>query len=148
MALGLYRSIIAKFNFKPETDLQYFFQLSYRGPFNGENETELTWLRLNKLPTPLWWLSHNGNCPLQEFRSRMYRVFILPPSIFWDRLLRDRGGKKVFSVSFYPPCYRKIFRTDLLGKLPWKSEEGWSFNYCPRLKLWLKISGLRISRNP
>jgi len=42
MALGLYLSIIAKFDFKPETDLQYFFQLSYHGPSNGFTETELT----------------------------------------------------------------------------------------------------------
>jgi hypothetical protein len=40
--LGLYRSIIAKFDFKLVTDLQYFFQLSYRGPSNGETETYLT----------------------------------------------------------------------------------------------------------
>jgi len=38
MALGLNRSIIAKFDFK--TERQYFFQLSHHVPFNG-SETEL-----------------------------------------------------------------------------------------------------------
>ena len=41
-ALGLYRFIIAKFDYKPETGLQYFFQLSYHGPSKNQNWFDLS----------------------------------------------------------------------------------------------------------